>query len=228
MNKTSSDDENEKSLLDRIKQTALVISVVIGVISGALVIIQGADAYIRSHRKPTIEIVNHLALPIIIEVNDSSAYKYRVEAKSQITITLLSEADFPAKIKWNVIRNKNVSGKVVGEALSGEYSKIDKGREIDIENVLGTDIYFYPVITNNSDDKCLIVINDGLTTEYTIGASSPHKITNITGYFKYAKNSNVTLYCNNKPYWHGIRNGESSGKMLPIQSKTGITEIAFP
>lgn len=215
-------------MIDGIKHTAIVIGTILGVISGALVVIQGADAYIRSHKQTAITIKNHLYLPIIIVVNDSSAYTYRVEADSQKTITLLSEYDFPAKMRWKVIRNENAAGKVIGEALAGDYLKIDKGRKINITNTSGADVYFYPVINNNLGEKCLIVINDELITEYVVGMSNPHKKTNITGYFKYVKNSNVTLYCNGKPYWHGVRNGQSSVTPLPIQSSSGVTEISFP
>lgn len=218
----------KKSVMDGITRTAMVMGAILGVISGALVVIQGADAYIRSHEQPDITIKNRLYLPIMIVVNDSSAYTYRVEADSQKTITLLSDYDFPAKMRWYVIRNENAAGKEIGEVLAGDYLKIDKGKKINITNTSGADVYFYPVIYNNTDEKCLIVINDELIIEYVIGVSNPHRKTNITGYFKYAKNSNVTLYCNGKPYWHGVRNGQSSVDKLPIQSGSGVTEISFP
>ena len=218
----------KKSMLDGIKHTAIVMGAILGVISGTLVVIQGADAYIRSHEKPDITIKNRLYLPIIIVVNDSSAYTYRVEADSQRIITLLSEYDFPAKMRWYVIRNENAAGKEIGEALAGNYLKIDKGKKINITNTSGADVYFYPVIYNNLGEKCLIVINDESITEYVIGMSNPHQKTSGTGYFKYVKNSNVTLYCNGKPYWHGVRNVQSSVTQLPILSGSGVTEISFP
>ena len=228
MDQENKDVKNEKSLMDKIKNVAIVIGAVIGVVSGMLVVIQGVDAYLRSHRQPTITINNHLALPIVVMINDSSAYEYRVEANSQKTVTLLSESDFPAKLHWSVIRNKNGAGEAMGDALSGDYSKIDKERELDIVNTIGADTFFYPTIHNNSNMECLIYINDGLTTQYFIGMSNPGKVANITGYFKYAKNSNVTLYCNNEPYWHGVRNGVSSAENLPIEKQNGITDIFFP
>ncbi|HET7143758.1 MAG TPA: hypothetical protein VFI68_07050, partial [Anaerolineales bacterium] len=75
----------KKSMMDGIRYTARVMGTVLGVISGTLVVIQGADAYIRSHEQPGITIKNSLYLPVMIVVNDSSAYTYRVEADSQRT-----------------------------------------------------------------------------------------------------------------------------------------------
>lgn len=219
------ENQKDKSLLNKIWRIAIVIGTIVTAIGG----IQGVVAYSKTHNAPAITINNHLALPILVVVNDSPPYTYRIEADSKRTVTLLSEADFPAKLHWTVIRNKNTTGNgEIGEALSGDYLKIDKGRNIDIINIMGTNVYFYPVIQNNLDVLCQIVINDGLTIEETIGFANPHRVTNITGYFNQAKNSNLTLYCDNKPYWIGERKGISPLKQMHTAPKSGVAIISVP
>ncbi len=130
-----------------------------------------------------------------------------------------------------MIRNRNGAGEEMGEQLSITNKnpiRVDKEGEVNITNVIGGKTYFYPKINNNLNEDCIIFINDGLVIQYTIGASTPYSRTGITGYFKYADNSNVTLYCNGQPMWHGKRNGVPSVEKLPVQSWSGIAEITFP
>jgi hypothetical protein len=91
--------------------------------------------------------------------------------------------------------------------------------------VIGLNNYFYPVIHNNTDHLCEIVLNDGLTIEYSIGASNPHRLTNITGYYAMAANSNITMYCPHLTYWEGVRNGERGRSGLNMEPGSGIVNF---
>ncbi|MFZ5821214.1 MAG: hypothetical protein ACOYYJ_15065 [Chloroflexota bacterium] len=175
-------------------------------------------------QEPVITIENNLALPVVVNVNNGS-YVQQIKANATKTITLLSESEFPVSVKWEVIRNKNAQREPLGEALHAEFKKVDKGKVLEITNQIGINSYFYPKIINNTDQKCVVVLNDGLTIETYIGATSPHTQTNITGYYKYATNSNITVICPDQTYWRGIRNGQP-GPALHMEADSGI--IVFP
>jgi hypothetical protein len=173
-----------------------------------------------------ITIVNQLALPVVVTVNNS--YSNRIQPNESRTITLFSDDEFPANVKWKVERNKNSSGALIGEEIGEEIKLVDKGAKIKVDNEIGLTTYFYPVIMNNTDSKCFITVNDGLSISYDIGASSPHTFTNITGYYKYATNSNVTLKCSDQTYWLGKRNGKKSDGKIDLAFGSGVLEMEIP
>lgn len=174
----------------------------------------------------TITIVNQLALPIVVMINNS--YNNRIQANENRTITLFSEDEFPANVKWKVERNKSADGVPLGEEINEEIRLVDKGAKIKVDNEIGLAIYFYPVIMNNTDFKCPVIINDGLNIDYAIGDSSQHTFTNITGYYKYAANSNITLKCPDQTYWLGERNGKQSARKIILASGSGVLEMEIP
>lgn len=216
--------KEEKTTIELVRDIAIALGAIVGVITGII-------AIINSLKNPEITINNYLNLPIMVVINDSSAYTSRVEAGSSRTFTLKSNDDFPAKVEWKTILEKNGAGDRMGEVLQNVYERADKGETIDATNVIAGQIYFYPVIHNNTDLKCTIIVNDGLyKIGHIIGDSNPGKTTSITGYFKYAANSNVTFECPGKPsMWHGERDNVVSpgGRLIP-QKHDGVVEISFP
>lgn len=193
-----------------------------------LVVIIGA--YISAtgiFKQRKITITNQLALPLVITINNS--YPNRILPNESRTIELFSDKEFPANIKWKVERNKSAGGNILlGEEIGEELKLVDKGAKIKVDNEIGLTTYFYPVIMNNTDSKCDIIINDGLSIYYDIGTSSPHTFTNITGYYKYATNSNVTLKCPDQTYWLGKRNGKQSDGKINIVLGSGVLEVEIP
>lgn len=183
--------------------------------------------FINSNRSLKISIENQLALPIVVTINGDAMYTQRIEANSSKSIKLLSEAEFPARVRWHVVRNRAKGGTELGAYLQADFRNIDPGAKLVITNIIGTDVYFYPVVNNNTDHSCSIVVNDGLSIESKVGLSSSHTRTNLTGYFPFAKNSNVTLLCPDQTYWHGKRQDKDFTK-LTLQSGSGIADISFP
>jgi len=181
------------------------ISWIIATLAGLATIVAAVNA-ILVPKKPVITIENRLELPIIVTINDS--YNDRIQAGDTRKITLLSNKEFPAKVRWKVLRNRNNLGQPLGEEIHEEIRLVDQGVTLKVDNEIGLASYFYPVVLNNTDTKCSIIVNDGLSIRYVVGVSSPHTLTNITGYYKYASNSNVTLRCADQTYWLGKRNGK--------------------
>jgi hypothetical protein len=174
---------------------------------------------------PIFIIKNKLALPIIITINDSRTE--RIEAKSTQIINLYSISEFPVNVKWKVARNKNNNGDSLGEEIGYQYEHVDNVTLLTINNKIELTTYFYPVIINNTDSKCDIILNDGLSIEYKIGTSSPHAKTNITGYYKYAANTNITLKCGDIVYFYGERNGKQ-GSPIGVGIGSGVVNLSIP
>ena len=214
----------EDSITRQLKLIALIIGIIgtmIGIMTGAIVIYKNVE----EAKPPTFVIENKLTLPIIVTINDS--HTKRIRAGDKQTITLLSDAEFPANVKWKVQRNKNNNNQPIGEEIGNEIKRVDKGTILAVDNEIELTTYFYPIIMNNTDSKCTIIVNDGLSIKYTIGTSSPHTTANITGYYKYATNSNITLKCKNVTYYRGERNGEQ-GPPIKLSAGSGIVEIPIP
>jgi len=172
-----------------------------------------------------ITITNQLALPIIVVINDS--YNNRIQPGDTKTISLLSDEDFPANVKWKIVRNKNDDG-YLGEEIGDEIKRVGKGVKITIDNEIKLAVYFYPIVLNQTDTKCTIIVNDGLNINYVIGISNPHRLTNTTGYYKYADNSNITLKCTDKTYWIGERNGKQGSRKINLSIGSGVVQIGIP
>ena len=215
---------NHSDTEDRSPKIRETITWIIGTIVAVLGIVTAVNN-ISNQKKPIITVENKLALPIVVTVNDS--HRERILAGKTQTITLLSAAEFPARVVWKVERNKNNLGQPLGEELGEEIKFVDQSANIIADNEIGISTYFYPVILNNTDSKCTIVVNDGLQIQYVIGESSPHKTANITGYYKYATNSNVTLKCPDNTYWRGKRNGQK-GPAIDAMIGSGVVEIPIP
>lgn len=182
-----------------------------------------------------VTIENQLALPITVNVNNKPEYSEVVAPGSSVTIPILSEQEFPARIYWRIQRHKNNGGQLIGEELknfgNGENTDdtvvLDRGGKYVVDNKIGVSTYFYPIIENSTATRCTIVVNDGLTIQYIIGVSSPNTTANQTGYYKYASNSNVTLKCPNNIYYRGERNCKRGPKLV-MEAGSGIVRIPIP
>ncbi len=208
---TKNETNQEKSGLS-LNQIALFIAIL-----GGLIAIFG--------KLPIFIIKNKLALPIVITINGSRIE--RVEAESMQVINLYSISEFPANIKWKVIRNKNNNGASLGEEIGYQYEHVDNVTLLTINNKIELTTYFYPIVINSTDSKCDIILNDGLAIEYEIGTSSPHTKTNVTGYYKYAANTNITLKCGNATYFYGKKNGKQ-GSPFNLSIGNGVVELPIP
>ena len=206
-----------------------LLGIVVGILGAITTILATAIAIyknIEDNKPLSITVENRLALPIIVTINNS--YNTRIQAGGTQAITLLSNDEFPASVKWKVQRNKSNSGQPLGEEIGEEIKRVDKGVKMTVDNEIGLIAYFYPVVLNNTDSKCTIIVNDGLNIKYDIGISNPHRLTNITGYYKYATNSNVTLKCADQTYWLGKRNGKQSDGKITLSSGSGTVEVVIP
>ncbi len=177
---------------------------------------------------PKFTVVNYLALPVMVYVNDNPAYTVRMSPNSTMEINLISNSEFPATVKWEMIRDTSAAGLLLGVKLEGVFTKaVEKNSTISIKNIWNGSSYFYPILSNDTDRPCDIAFNDGLLSQANPGVLNPHRKNVTSGYYKWTSNSNVTLVCTDQKYWWGERYGKKGGAFQP-NSENGVLSIGIP
>jgi len=168
---------------------------------------------------PKFKINNKLHLPIKISIDGK--YAGEVEGKSSKVFLLKS---YPAKVSWAIIKMSLPDGLTIGHDMGASFYNVTDNQEITIDNVVGDQQYFYPIITNNTDKNCLITINYSWGSSYTTHASlNAHKKNVAFGYYKLFSTSNVLLNCDGKISWWGLRSDNQGGESFyeKVEKETG-------
>jgi len=173
---------------------------------------------------PHFTIANKLALAIEISVDGISMGS--IESYSTKTFVV---NQYPVRVTWEVIKQAAGEGRI-GHDMSGAFDSVTDGESLTIDNFVVDQLYFYPIITNNTDKTCSVIINEGNATEYDTGASVGAYHSGVGfGYYKLFTNSNVTLNCDGEFFWWGNRPGETETNSAPladfVQQETGVIEL---
>lgn len=148
---------------------------------------------------------NYLYRPIEVYVNGS--YRGQVAEQSNEPFYFQGE---PAQINFAVVRMLNdQTGRAYGLEISGTFFQVLDGQDLYVDNTVGDHNYFYPVVSNRTDDSCEIVINEGTFMEDHIGYAPAHMDNIISGYYELTFSSTVVLYCGDervKSYWGRMPN----------------------
>jgi len=171
-------------------------------------------------RSRQITINNELGLGIKIYAN--GVYRGQIKAYSKRDFSFYSNADFPAKIKWEIIQQKNSAGASVGDAISGTIERVDNHSKVNIEYIFDENYLFMPIISNNTEMQCKIIVNDGLASKQYAGILLANARNVNIGYYQWKMNSNLTLDCDNGIHYWGIRNGQI-GPKLNVNGPDGAT-----
>lgn len=175
-------------------------------------------------RSPQITVKNELAYSIKIYNGDD--YLGLVTPYSKETFKFYSEKVFPVEINWKGVRQEIRNVGPVGDLVTGTIQFVDNHQAVVVTHTTGKNDYFMPLLTNETDMNCRIVVNDGLRNEQYGGILLPQSQRVNAGYYEWRGNSNVTLYCSDGPHWWGERNGER-GPSLKVKSPNGLTELTL-
>jgi serine/threonine protein kinase len=156
---------------------------------------------------PDVTIRNELSLPVNIYINNH--FDSEIPAHSKGKVKLESET---GEIKFIAINSTNNLGEPIGDLYQGEFQDVVVGDTLVITNKFDGNYYFFPILTNETDLDCSIFINDGLPSEQFAGILKTGQTNVALGYYKWFKNSNITLSCGNELIWWGEREG--TGKLL--------------
>lgn len=175
---------------------------------------------------PSITIINKLRLPIHIAIDKID--KGAIGEGSDKTYLLDS---FPVMVDWNVIKETTVKGRPLGDDMSGTFTGINSGNTLTIDNVIGDQAFFYPIISNTTGTDCDVVINKGWKSENVTKAVIPANTNNVgMGYYKLFTNSNVTLTCGADTWWWGLQtdnNPSDTSFFGDVEKETGVISFTL-
>lgn len=176
--------------------------------------------YAENQQQLQYQVTNQLAQVIEVYANDD--YQGSVEPGATQVFTRYSSQDFPLTLRWEVKKYYSF-----GDDMSETIRKVDVGQTVVVDNRVGLNIYFHPVISSDIGQDCRIIINAGTENESRAGIiqANSHNIT--PGYFILRNDSNVTLDCDNTPLWYGFRNGKLSGQGLADKIQAGSGSVAL-
>jgi serine/threonine protein kinase len=169
---------------------------------------------------PHVEIKNHLARSVFIFLDDQ--YQGSVNADST---KKFNWDEFPVELRYEVV-NPQLSGRTIGDDLEFGFNQVKRNQRIEIDSIIGNgnERCFYPIVQNDTDKICSIVINEFLPSENNPQATTKPNARVFFGYYHLFKNSNVTLYCSDgTSYWWGERLGKPNSE-TPLYQKVRETD----
>lgn len=193
------------------------------------------DSGVRTETPPliagtplTATIINGLVLPVQIQIDGTE--RGTIDAQSRKVFVI---SGYPARVRFDVMLRTVSDGLPLGDRFWGEWSEVYPNAELQINNIVGDQYYFYPIVTNNTDFACSFSINDGYPSENRPSASIPHHVGMVgLGYYRFYSNSNVTLFCDptnpSRYRWWGIRSdqGDQQTSLWQyVQSTTGVLNL---
>jgi serine/threonine protein kinase len=205
--------ETIKTRVPNLKNVLLVMVIVAFVVWALTNILQ-------LYLTPFVEINNHLARSVFIFINDQ--YQGRVDPYSS---EKFNWDKFPMEVRYKVI-NPQISGRTIGDDLEFVFKDVKRYQMVEIDSIMGngSERYFNPIVQNDTDKTCSIVINEFYPSENRPKAVARPYARVFFGYYKLLENSNVTLYCTDGTfYWWGERLGETNSE-IPLYRKVRKTD----
>ncbi|MGH7466795.1 MAG: Ig-like domain-containing protein [Longimicrobiales bacterium] len=148
----------------------------------------------------TVSVTNQLIRPVNLTSN--GVLFGTVPAQSIASFNLQPTASF--SLRWDLVRVTTTAGTPVGEEVNGLFNPITNPSgtiTYDIDNEVGTTIYFAPLITNTSSTRLLMAVNFGLTAEVRCNCVVTPGSTRIDiGYYRLFSNTNVRGYRDGSGY----------------------------
>ena len=157
----------------------------------------------------TITIHNQLKQPVTIVIDGKDEADLPAERIKTYRIS-----SFPVEVAWTVINVQTTTGNVLGDYMGGRFPVADNSEPIIIDNIVKANTYFYPVVTNNTNKNCSLIIDYALVTAKSGNAIVKPHTTSPLGYYQLHDRSNIFFTCDDKTYYW-------SYKPSPVLTRTG-------
>jgi hypothetical protein len=115
-------------------------------------------------------------------------------------------------LEWSLNRPTTTTGTAIGETMGGVFAAETNPTgtiQYDIDNEVGTTVYFAPLITNSAAVGLLMAVNFGFTAEVRCNCVAPAGSTRVSiGYYRLFSNTNVrgfrdgSNYTGNFVFWN--------------------------
>jgi uncharacterized protein YjdB len=146
----------------------------------------------------TLVITNQLIYPINISVNGAVVGSVPAQSTRQTTSTATNIV-----LSWELVR-PTVGGRPVGDPMAGTFNSVPGSTgtiNYTVDNLVGSQWYFAPVITNSGGQNWLMGVNMGLTSENRCNCVVNAGTSNVAfGYYRLYSNSNVRAYLQSNGY----------------------------
>ena len=180
----------------------------------------------------TLNFTNPLFYPVNLTVNGTSIGSVAASSTAQQTVSIVP----PLMVSVDMVR-PTLGGTPLGDPFSGSFSPITNPTQIvnyTINNKIGAQSYFVPILTNTSSQDRLLGINLGLTAENLCHCTVPAGGKSVAaGYYRLYENSNVRLYLPGSNYtgaylYFGSPDGTDTNSFVPsVESNTGALRLTF-
>ena len=173
--------------------------------------------------QPVFMIENSLNLPVQIFIDE--VFKGEVTAYDEKTFTLDS---YPVSVEWEIIKKTLSDNSPIGHDMGGTFNKVTPDSTFTIDNLVGGQKYFYPIISNNTDYECSLIVNKGWQSEYDPNAVISPKQSKVgAGYYELYSNSNVFFDCEEETHWWGLLPDDASVSSFSEKVKENSGIIYF-
>jgi hypothetical protein len=163
----------------------------------------GASSITVSPPAITVVVTNQLVDVITVSVNGTPVGTVPASSTAQTTVNVTGSLT----ISYTLTRPTTNLGTPMGEAMSGVYPTISNPSgtyTATVNNLLGTQQYFSPLISNTGVYPILMAVNWGLVTENRCNCTISSGGSNVNiGYYRLFTNSEVRGYGNISGYGVG-------------------------
>jgi hypothetical protein len=143
----------------------------------------------------TVIVTNQLIDVITVDVNGTSVGTVQASSTGQTTVPNVTGS---LTVGYDLNRPTTSGGTPIGEPISGVFATIQNPGgtyAFTVNNFLGTQEYFSPLITNNGANPILMVANWGLVAENRCNCTVSSGGTSVNiGYYRLFSNTEVRAY----------------------------------
>jgi hypothetical protein len=169
---------------------------------------------------------NQLLLPVRVTLPSGTIET--VQAASNRSFTLATP-NGPFNVPWSLVRPTTSGGQAIGDVMSGSFAITPgtaAGITLKVDNVVGTQPYFYPLVSNNTAVPLLMMVNGGLVSENRCTCVVPaFQTRTVIGYYRLYTNSNLRGYRSGNGYTGSyVYFSDFSGS---VPRGSGLIELTF-
>jgi hypothetical protein len=172
----------------------------------------------------TLQFTNHLVYPATVSVNGSAVGTVNASGTNSFTIP----APQALGVSFELVR-PTVAGVPIGDPMVGYWNTINNPAGVltfTIDNQIGSQTYFVPIIDNTTGVPLLMDVNFGLAEENKCNCVVPVGGTNIgIGYYRLFSDSTVRAYLGTSNYSGRYRYFYDLASS--VQAQTGVLYLTF-
>lgn len=171
----------------------------------------------------TLAITNQLLYPVNISSEGTTLGSVPAQSTRSATIT----AGASVRVTFDLVQPA-VGGRTLGDPMSGYWDLTNPSGTVSltVDNVVGSQAYFAPVVTNTTGVALLMAVNWGLASENRCNCTAPaNGASTGMGYYRLYSNSTVAAFRDGTNYTGNYRIFSALGASVPRGS--GRLALAF-